>query len=393
MKRLIGQIEGWSKQFRRLGLLFLASICLNVFLGTTIDSAQPAEKNESHKGIQKSSFGKLPDGKEVDLYTLTNTNGLVCKIITYGAIITELHVPDRNGKLTDVILGYDTLPQLLQGGVRGAIVGRVANRIAKGRFTLDGHTYTLAVNNGPNHLHGGNKGFDKVVWHAEPRTRRDGVSLRLTYVSPDGEEGYPGRLKVALAYTLTDKNELQMDYEAVTDKPTPVNLSNHTYWNLAGEGVVLDHLLTLAADHYTPTDNTLIPTGEIKPVKDTPFDFTSPVPVGSRFSQLGKPPGYDNNFVLNSGGGKLAFAARVLEPKSGRVMEVWTDQPGVQLYTANHLNGSPKGKNGVAYQPYSGLCLETQDFPDAVNHTNFPSTILRPGQTYRKSTVCRFSAQ
>jgi aldose 1-epimerase len=381
-----GRSRLWMQQ---LGAWLLASLCVLCSSGKEIDSTQHVEKKIVQKGIQKSSFGTLPDGTEVELYTLTNTNGLICKIITYGTIITELHVPDRKGKLTDIVLGYDTLPQYLQGSARGVIVGRVANRIAKGRFTLDGQTYKLAVNNGPNHLHGGIKGFDKVVWKAEPLKQKGSVALRMAYTSPDGEEGYPGTLKTTVTYTLNDKNELRMDYEATADKPTPVNLSNHTYWNLAGDGVVLDHVLTLAAAYYTPTDNTLIPTGEIKPVKRTLLDFTSPTGIGARFNQM-KSPGYDNNFVLNSGGKQLAFAARVLEPKSGRVLEIWTDQPGIQLYTANHLSGS--GKHGIVYQPYSAFCLETQNFPDAINHTNFPPSILRPGETYRSTTIHRFSA-
>lgn len=337
----------------------------------------------------------MPDGKQVDLYTLTNKSGVVCKIMTYGGIITEIDVPDREGKTVDIVLGYDALSRYLEKSPYfGAIVGRVANRIAKGQFTLDGYTYTLATNNGPNHLHGGIRGFDKVVWQAEPITRENGVSLRLTYTSPDGEESYPGTLKAVVTYTLNEKNELRIDYEATTDKPTPVNLTNHSYWNLAGEGDILDHVVTIAADRYTPVDNGLIPTGEIKPVKGTPMDFTSPTGIGSRFDQLtNKPPGYDHNFVLNSGGKEFAFAARVRDPKSGRVLEVWTDQPGVQFYSGNFLDGSLKGKGGKSYVRHAAFCLETQQFPDFVNHPNFPQNILKPGQTYHQSTVFRFSTQ
>lgn len=345
--------------------------------------------------IQKAPFGSTPDGKQVELYTLTNKSGVTCKIMTYGGIVTEIDVPDRTGKMADIVLGYDSLARYLERSPYfGALVGRVANRIAKGHFTLDGHTYTLAINNGPNSLHGGLRGFDKVVWQAEPMTREDGMSLRLTYTSADGEEGYPGTLKVAVTYTLTDKNELRIDYEATTDKATPVNLTNHSYWNLAAEGDILDHVATIAADHYTPVDNALIPTGEIKSVKGTPMDFTLPMSIGSRFDQLtSKPPGYDHNFVLNSGGKEFAFAARVRDPKSGRVLEVWTDQPGVQFYTGNFLDGSLKGKDGRSYIRHGAFCLETQQFPDFVNHPSFPQSILRPGQTYHQSTAYRFSAQ
>ncbi len=342
--------------------------------------------------VQKTSFGQLPDGATVQLYTLTNANGLVAKITDYGTIITELHVPDRQGKLGDIVHGFDSLaPYLKRHPYFGCTVGRVANRIAKARFTLDGKTYSLAVNNGPNSLHGGLKGFDKAVWKAEPLP---GAAVRFTYTSPDGEEGYPGKLDVTVVMTLTDANELRLDYTAVTDKPTPVNLTNHSYFNLAGAGDVLGYELTLAADHYTPSDAESIPTGEIKPVKGTPMDFTTPHLIGSRFSQLtSKPVGYDNNFVLNSGGKALAFAARVCEPKTGRVMEVHTTTPGIQLYTANYLNGSLTGKGGVIYLQHSGLCLETQGFPNAVNEPKFPSVILRPGETYRQTTIYKFTTK
>jgi aldose 1-epimerase len=339
--------------------------------------------------VQKTSFGALPDGTAVDLYTLANANGLSAKVTTYGAIITELHVPDGKGEFCDIVLGYDNLEQYLRKHpFFGATVGRVANRIAKGRFTLDGQTYALATNNGPNHLHGGLKGFDKKVWQAEPQT---GAAVKFSYTSPDGEEGYPGTLAVAVTMTLTDANELRLDYTATTDKPTPVNLTNHSYFNLAGEGSALEHEMMLAADYYTPSDSTLIPTGEIKLVKDTPMDFTAPRPIGSRFAQLqNKPVGYDYNYVLNSGGKGLALAARVSEPRSGRVMEVHTTQPGIQFYSANFLDGTLTGKRGVVYQQHSAFCLETQHFPDSVNQPQFPSVILRPGQTYRQTTVHKF---
>jgi aldose 1-epimerase len=342
--------------------------------------------------IRKSRFGKLPDGTAVDLYTLTNANSLVAKVTNYGAIITELHVPDRDGKPGDIVLGFDNLQQYLKGHPYfGATVGRFANRIAKGRFTLDGKTYALATNNGPNHLHGGLRGFDKRVWHAEPQT---GAAVEFTYTSPDGEEGYPGTLAAAVTMTLTDANELRLDYCATTDQPTPVNLTNHSYFNLAGQGSALDHELMLAADYYTPSDSALIPTGEIKPVKGTPMDFTTPQPIGSRFAQLHtQPVGYDHNYVLNAGGNGLALAARVHDPASGRAMEVRTTQPGVQFYTGNFLNGSLTGKRGIVYHQHNAFCLETQHFPDSVNQPMFPSVILRPGQTCRHTTIYKFLTQ
>jgi aldose 1-epimerase len=347
--------------------------------------------------IEKSLFGRMPDGTAVDLYTLTNASGMKVKITSYGALVTELHVLDRTGKLADVVLGFDNLAAYLAGHpLFGAVVGRYANRIAGGKFTLDGREYTLFLNNGPNAIHGGKKGFDKVVWHAEPLTRTEVVAVRLAYTSPDGEEGYPGTLKVTVTYTLTDRNELRLDYEATTDKATPINLTNHSYFNLAGQGSgdILGHELTLAADHYTPADDTLIPTGKIEPVKGTPLDFTQPHTLGERIEQLKpKPGGYDHNFALNSGGKSLALAARVHEPTTGRVMEVLTTEPGVQFYTANSFKGTIKGKGGVTYPRHAGLCLETQHFPDSVHHENFPSVILRPGQTYRQTTIFKFSAK
>ncbi len=341
--------------------------------------------------IQKSAFGALPDGTAVDLYTLTNSQGLSAKITNYGTIITELHVPDRNGNSGDVVLGFDNLQQYLKGHpFFGCTVGRVANRIAKGKFTLDGKTYNLAINNGPNHLHGGLKGFDKMVWQAEPQT---GASVRFTYTSPDGEEGYPGTLQVAVTMTLTEANELSIDYTAKTDRSTPVNLTNHSYFNLASSGDILGHQLMLSAEYYTPTDTELIPTGEIKSVRGTPMDFTGPQPIGSRFSQLqSNPVGYDTNYVINRAGKGLALAARVYDAKTGRTMEVHTTQPGVQLYTGNFLDGLV-GKGGTVYRQHTGFCLETQHYPDSVHHHSFPSVILHPAQAFHHVTVHKFGSR
>jgi aldose 1-epimerase len=349
--------------------------------------------------IEKTGFGKTKDGTAVDQYVLTNAKGMKAKVITYGAILTELHVPDPQGKFEDVVLGFDNLDSYLAGHPHfGATTGRVANRIAKGKFTLDGKDYTLAINNGPNALHGGLKGFDKVVWKAEPKESAEGVAVKFSYTSRDGEEGYPGNLATTVTYTLTDQNELRIDYLATTDKATPVNLTNHSYFNLAGpkSGDILGHELMVAADKYTPADETLIPTGEIKSVEGTPLDFRSPAMIGSRIAPLkakGQPGGYDHNYVLNSGGKSLALAARAYEPKTGRVMEMLTTEPGVQLYTGNFLDGKLKGKGGVVYQKHAGFCLEAQHFPDSVNQPGFPSVILRPGNTYTQTTVYKFSTK
>lgn len=344
--------------------------------------------------VQKSVFGRLSDGTTADLFTLTNAHGLVAKITNYGTIITELHVPDRAGRNGDVVLGFDNLEQYLKGHPYfGCTVGRVANRIAGGKFNLNGKTYQLAINNGPNSLHGGIKGFDKVLWRAEVKP---GAAVNFTYTSPDGEEDYPGKLEVTVLMTLTDQNELRIDYTAVTDAPTPVNLTNHSYFNLlAGPGDILGHELTLAADFFTPADATSIPTGEIAPVKGTPMDFTTPRLIGSRISEVrGEKIGYDQNYVINGGGkSKLVLAGRSHEAKTGRILEVYTTQPGVQFYTGNYLDGSLQGKRGVVYSQHTGFCLETQHYPDSVNHPNFPSTILNPGQVYRQTTVHKFSAR
>jgi aldose 1-epimerase len=351
--------------------------------------------NPMAASISKSAFGTTPDGTAVDLYTLTNADGLVCKIITYGAVITELHVPDRTGRMGDVVLGFDNLPQYLDyNPCFGAVVGRVANRIARGKFTIDGRTYTLAINNPPNTLHGGIKGFDKVVWTAEAVDGPNGPSVVLNHVSPDGNEGFPGTLKVKLTYTLTNGNEVRMDYEATTDKTTAVNLTNHSYFNLSCKGDVLGQVLQIKATKYTPTDDGLIPTGVIADVAGGPLDFTQPKPIGRDIKKIpGKTNGYDHNFVIDGGGRGLVLAARAQDPATGRALEVSTDQPGVQLYTANGLDGTIVGKNGQAYPRYGGFCLETQHYADSVNQPGFPSTLLRPGETFRSTTIYRFSVK
>ena len=346
---------------------------------------------------KKQSFGQTPDGKAVDLFVLTNAKGMVAKIMTYGAIVTELDTPDRNGKLNDIVLGFDNLDGYLKGHPYfGAIVGRVANRIAKGKFTLNGVNYTLAVNNGPNALHGGLKGFDKVVWTAEPVQAKDGVAVKFTDLSKDGEEGYPGNLKVSVVFTLTEQNELRLDYTATTDKDTPLNISNHSYFNLGGaeNGGILDHALTLNADKFTPVDATLIPTGELKPVAGTVMDFRAPHTIGERLKQVGGDPiGYDHNYVLNGGGKKLDFVGRVTEPTSGRIMDLYSTEPGVQFYSGNFLDGTLTGKKAAVYKQYHGFCLETQHYPDSINHPNFPNTVLKPGQAYTQTTIFKYSAK
>lgn len=371
-----------------LSALTLFSVALNSTAAET--KTQPAKMKP---GVTKSSFGKTPEGKEIELYTLTNDKGLICKIMTFGAIITELHVPDRDGKMGDVVLGFDKLDGYLEKHPYfGAAIGRYANRIAKGKFTVDGKTYTVATNNGPNHLHGGLKGFDKVVWKAEILESALGPSVKFSYLSPDGEEGYPGNLTVMIIYTLTDKNELRIDYVANTDKATPVNLTNHSYFNLACEDSILHHVVEIFAHKYTPViDDNLIPTGELKSVKGTPLDFTGLAEIGSRIRFLpNKPTGYDHNYVLDAGGKGLTLAARVIEPKYGRVMEVSTTEPGLQFYTGNFLDGSLTGKYGRVYKQYSAFCMECDHFPDSPNQAKFPTTILRPGQTFSQTTCYRF---
>lgn len=351
-------------------------------------------------GIKKQPFGKTADGTAVELYTLTNARGAEAQIITYGCNVVSLKVPDRAGKTGDVVLGYDTLEGYLKDvAYIGAVVGRYGNRIARGKFKLNGAEYTLAVNNGENHLHGGIKGFDKVVWKAAPSDGKGGPSLRLTYLSKDGEEGYPGNLSVTVVYTLTNDNELKIDYSATTDKDTVVNLTQHSYFNLrgAGSGDILGHEMLINADRFTPTDSGSIPTGELRAVKDTPMDFTKPTAIGARIEQddeqLRFGQGYDHNWVLNKGGGGApTLAARVYEPQTGRVMEVYTTEPGVQFYSGNFLNVAG-GKGGKAYPRRHGFCLETQHYPDSPNRPAFPTTVLKPGQKYAQTTVYKFSAR
>ncbi len=343
--------------------------------------------------VTKTPFGSAA-GRLVDLFTLANSRGFVAKITNYGTIITELHVPDRQGEQGNIVLGFNKLGQYLVGHPYfGCTVGRVANRIAKGHFQLEGKNYQLAVNNAPNHLHGGNVGFDKVVWAAEILPGKESA-VKFTHNSPDGDEGYPGNLAVTVVMTLANSGELRIEYSATTDKPTPVNLTNHSYFNLAGGGNVLDHELMIEANYYTPVDDTMIPIGEMAPVAGTPMDFTRSRPIGDRFSQLAvKPVGYNHNFVLNGGGAKLVPCATVFEPVTGRIMEVLTTQPGVQFYTGNFLDSTQRGYGGVYYTQHSGFCLETQHFPDSVNQPKFPSIILRPGQIYQHTTVHRFSSR
>jgi aldose 1-epimerase len=365
---------------RILQLLFAAAC-----LGVASAGAVPASAT-------KSLYGRMPDGTPVYLYTLTNGRNLICKVITYGGIITEIDAPDRTGKLEDIVLGCSSLEGYLKKPPYfGAIIGRVANRIAQGRFTLDGKTYSLATNDGPNHLHGGNRGFDKVVWEARALP---GAAVELSHTSTDGEEGYPGTLRAKVTYRLTEDNRLRIDYEATADQATPVNLTNHTYWNLAGRGTILNQVLRLNASRYTPVDATLIPTGEMAPVANGPMDFRSPKPIGRDLGQLtNTPQGYDHNWVLDSVGVQKTPAAQLYDPSTGRVLEIFTDQPGIQFYSGNFLDGTITGKRGAIYRQYDGLCLETQHFPDSVHHPDFPSTILRPGATYRTTTICFFSTR
>ena len=352
--------------------------------------------NKPKGSITQSPFGTTPAGRQIELFTLRNTKGMEARIMTYGGIVTSLKVPDRNGKLEDVVLGYDNLNGYLQSSPYfGAIIGRYGNRIANGKFTLDGVTYTLATNNGPNSLHGGWKGFDRSVWTARALPTANGPSLILTYASPDGEEGYPGMLLVTAIYSVTEDNELRLDFKATTNKKTVLNLTHHSYFNLGGGDDILSHRVIINADKFTPVDGALIPTGELRAAKGTPLDFTAPHAIGERINStndeqivLGR--GYDHNFVLNKKGGELSFAAEVYEPVSGRLMEVWTTEPGMQFYTGNFLDGSITGKGGRVYQFRSGFCFEPQHFPDSPNHPEFPTTVLNPGETYQSTIIYKF---
>lgn len=347
--------------------------------------------------ITKADFGKTKEGAGVTLFTCTNKNGLVMKVMSYGATVVSLETPDKNGKLANIQLGFPKLEGYLQRHPYfGSTVGRYGNRIAKGRFSIDGKEYKLATNNGPNHLHGGIKGFDAVLWKAEEVKGADSAGVKFTYKSKDGEEGYPGNLDVSVVYSLTNNNEMRIEYTATTDRPTVVNLTNHCYWNLggAGSGDILKTQLMLAADKYLPIDAGSIPTGELAPVKGTPMDFTTPHAIGERIGELKKEPhqtkGYDHCYVLRAQDGKLALAARAKDPASGRVMEVHTTEPGIQLYCGNFLDGSA---SGGGYKQHEAFCLETQHFPDSPNQPKFPTTVLRPGERYRSTTVHKFSVE
>jgi aldose 1-epimerase len=348
--------------------------------------------------VSQAPFGQTSDGTPVEIYTLQNASGCEARIMTYGGIVQSLKVPDKNGQFGDVVLGYDDLNGYVTNSpCFGALIGRYGNRIAKGKFTLDGKEYTLAINNPPNNLHGGPLGFDKKVWKATPLMTADGPALQLTYLSKDGEEGFPGNLKVTAIYTLTDDNGLQLDYTATTDQDTLCNLTQHSYFNLAGKGDVLGHLVFINADKFTPVDSTLIPTGEFKPVAGTPFDFRTATAIGARINdndeQLTFGHGYDHNWVVNKPLGKYGLIARVTEPTTGRAMEVWSTEPGVQFYTGNFLDSSITGKGGQVYQLRNGFCFEPQHYPDSPNHSQFPSAELKPGQTYQNTIIYKFSVQ
>jgi aldose 1-epimerase len=393
---LKGGRKMFSEKSRRIGWMVLIATAAIAFYSC---HSGMAGQESAKASIEVKPFGQTPDGQQVQLYTLTNANGLKAEITNYGAIVTSLYVPDRDGKMDDIVLGYDNL----QGYIRnspyfGAIVGRYGNRIGKGTFTIDGTEYHVTVNDGANSLHGGRKGFDKVVWKSEPLERHDGVGVKLTYLSKDGEEGYPGNLTATVTYVLTNDNELRVEYEATTDKATPVNLTHHGYWNLTGcKRDILAHELMIDADKYTPVDSGLIPTGELASVEGTPFDFRKLTPIGARINedndQLKFGKGYDHNWVLNKTDSEMKVAAEVYEPTSGRVLTISTTEPGIQFYSGNFLDGTITGKGGIVYKHRYGLCLETQHYPDSPNKPNFPSTILRPGEVYKTQTVHKFSVR
>ncbi len=363
-------------------------------------SMETTDAQQGKEYFEKTSFGKMPDGQTVEKYTLRNASGMEIDVITYGGIITRWTAPDKNGSYEDIVLGFDDLQQYLDGNPYfGALIGRYGNRIAKGKFSLDSETYTLATNDGENHLHGGEKGFDKVVWQAKAESTAEGASLELTYTSADGEEGYPGKLDVKVTYTLNGNNELDVRYEATTDKPTIVNLTQHSYFNLSGDFTqsVLDHELFLDADAYLPVDGGLIPTGELRAVSGTPFDFKQPKLMGKEINveneqlKLGK--GYDHCWALNPKEGNYGLAAAAYHPKTGRLLEVYTDEPGIQFYSGNFLDGTLPAQKGGTYGQRAGFCLETQHYPDTPNQEGFPSVRLNPGETYSSRTTFKLSTK
>ncbi len=379
----------------RYGRLFINTLCACAFALPFLAPAQAWGQSMKEAKVEKSLFGKLSDGTPVYSFTLTNSHSASAKVITYGAILNELWMPDRAGKLADIVLGFDTLEGYIANRPWfGATVGRVANRIAQGKFSLDGKQYSLEINDPPNNLHSGSHDLSHVVWQADPVKESDGAAVRFTYHSLNGDEGFPGNLDISVTYTLTNQNELKLNYTAKTDRATPVNLTHHSYFNLDGQPDVLGEILYINANRYTPVNATLIPTGEIVPVQGTPLDFRHPKAIGADIAGMkGNPGGYDHNFVLNGEAGTLKLAARVFDRSSGREMEVWTTEPGVQFYSGNFLDGSITGKRGVVYGQHSGFCLETQHFPDAVNQPKFPSVILHPGQEYYQETIYRFRAK
>lgn len=380
-----------QKLFNRFPIVIsLAAISFGLFGCSTA--------THSSGSISQMPFGNMPDGTPITLYTLRNARGAEATICNYGGIMTSLKMPDRNGNFGDVVLGYDNLASYISNSPYfGALIGRYGNRIAKGHFTLDGKEYTLAVNNGPNSLHGGLKGFDKVVWQPTPGMTSAGPSLELTYVSKDGEEGYPGTLSVKAVYTLTDDNEVKVEFTATTDKDTIVNLTDHSYFNLAGKGDILGHIVMINADKFTPVDSTLIPTGELRPVEGTPFDFRTPTAIGARIhednEQLKFGNGYDHNWCINDYTGAVRLMARVYEPTSGRVLEVLSGEPGLQFYSGNFLDGTITGKGGWVYQFRDAFAMEPQHYPDSPNKPNFPSVVLKPGAVYHNTIIYRFSTR
>lgn len=368
-----------------------------LFLSIIFSLVQCNSNDKDVERIKREPFGKMPDGTPVELFTLTNKNGMSARITNYGGVVTALEIPDRNGNLTDVVLGFNSLEKYIEKSPHfGCLVGRYGNRIAKGKFKLDGKEYSLAVNNGPNHLHGGKVGFDKRVWEPEIIEKENAVGLQLHYYSPDGEEGYPGNLDVLATYWLTDENELKLEFKAITDKKTILNLTHHSYFNLKGqgEGTILDHLVKFNADSIVPIDSTSIPLGGLMAVEGTPFDFRDFKPIGKDINaenqQIINGSGYDHSFVIKGNYGELRLACTIKEPVSGRSMEVWTTEPAVQFYTSNFLDSSITGKNGKTYPERSAFCLEAQHFPDSPNHPEFPSTVLNPGETFHEMTVYKF---